>query len=386
MNEYYQSVCSALDQADIATPRLIIDRARLDANLDILLSRLPAEMAFRVVVKSLPSPELISRIMRRASTNRLMTFNLPMLKHFSEHSPMADQLLGKPLPAKALSSYYSKVRPRNVQAHSNIQWLVDTPARLDQYLQIAEGNGTKLRINLELDVGMHRGGFEPGDELNAVLERLKASEFADLSGFMGYEPHIPLLPGDNLQASERVSAQKIYKAALEAAETRFGFEAVKGMCRNAAGSPTFRLWEDTQIANEISVGSALVKPTGFDTPLLSDFEPASFIASPVLKSTQGFRLPSQPVSARREATTVFMYGGNWMAEPVYPAGLEFSSEFGRSSNQDLLLGPAGMDVKPDDFVVLRPKQSEAVFLQFGSILVFDNGQIVDEWPVLPASA
>ena len=43
--------------------------------------------------------------------------------------------------------------------------------------------------------------------------------FADLSGFMGYEPHIPLLPGDNLQASERVSAQKIYKAALEAAET-----------------------------------------------------------------------------------------------------------------------------------------------------------------------
>jgi D-serine deaminase-like pyridoxal phosphate-dependent protein len=35
----------------------------------------------------------------------------------------------------------------------------------------------------------------------------------------------------------------------------------------------------------------------------------------------------------------------------------------------------------DDFVFLRPPQSEAVMLQFGDILVLRKGRVVDRWPV-----
>ena len=169
---YFQTLASALDAAGIATPRLVIDRARLDQNIETLMASLPSDMGFRAVTKSLPSPELISRVMRKSKTDRLMTFNLPMLKYFSEHYPMADQLLGKPLPVKAMESFFSKVRPRNVLAHQNVQWLVDTPERLQQYLAVADRHGARIRINLEIDVGMHRGGFVPGDALNGVLDLL----------------------------------------------------------------------------------------------------------------------------------------------------------------------------------------------------------------------
>ena len=71
---------------------------------------------------------------------------------------------------------------------------------------------------------------------------------------------------------------------------------------------------------------------------------------------------------------------------VRPEGLTVSEKYGRSSNQQMLTGPADLALKPDEFVFFRPKQSEAVFLQFGDIAVFEDGAIVDRWPVFPASA
>lgn len=389
--QYFEQISGALNEAGIATPRLVIDAARLDANIDTLLECLPDGMGYRVVVKSLPSPELISRVMKRSQTNRLMTFNLPMLKSFSELYPMADQLLGKPLPAKAMDYFFSKVRPRNAKAHRNIQWLVDTPERLEQYLHIAERYGTELRINLELDVGMHRGGFLPGAELEKTLTTLKSSNRATLSGFMGYEPHVPLMPErDGIRAVAKAQAFDTYRAVLSQAGKHFDQASLKGMTRNAAGSPTFRLWTDTAIANEVSVGSVLVKPTNFDTDLLTPFLESSFIATPVLKTWKGMQLPGRNYAPGKSqpkdlSTTVFTYGGYWMADPVYPEGLEHNDKFGRSSNQDMMIGPENLKISVDDFVFLRPRQSEAVFLQMGPLIVYKDGQIVDEWPVLQAS-
>lgn len=39
-------------------------------------------------------------------------------------------------------------------------------------------------------------------------------------------------------------------------------------------------------------------------------------------------------------------------------------------------------LRVDDFVFLRPTQSEAVFLQFGDLLAIRGGRVVDRWPAL----
>jgi D-serine deaminase-like pyridoxal phosphate-dependent protein len=82
----------------------------------------------------------------------------------------------------------------------------------------------------------------------------------------------------------------------------------------------------------------------------------------------------------------FVYGGHWLAEPESPAGLEFNSLYGRSSNQELLTGSRSVVLRPNDFVFLRPTQSEAVLLAFGDILVYENGAITGVWPTFPVSA
>ena len=207
---------------------------------------------------------------------------------------------------------------------------------------------------------------------------------------MGYEPHIPALDGQARQDTARDAAFTTYREVMSAVSKHSGMEDLSQLTFNAAGSPTFRLWTAPDLANDIAVGSALVKPTNFDTELLSPFMPASFIATPVLKTWPGVQIPgsdvtTSPVEDADTPQTIFTYGGYWKAEPVFPAGIEYNSKFGRSSNQDMLIGKPGLSIQLDDLVILRPRQSESVFLQFGPILVYDNGQIVDEWPVLPAS-
>ena len=47
----------------------------------------------------------------------------------------------------------------------------------------------------------------------------------------------------------------------------------------------------------------------------------------------------------------------------------------------MLNGSRRIDLQPDDWIFLRPTQSEFVFLQFGDIAVYDKGAIVERWPV-----
>ena len=46
-----------------------------------------------------------------------------------------------------------------------------------------------------------------------------------------------------------------------------------------------------------------------------------------------------------------------------------------SSNQQGVNAPASVSLAPDDFVFLRPTQSEAVLLQFGDLCLVRGGRI-----------
>ena len=390
---YFQQLQEALAHAELAEPVLVIDRDRLDANISRLKTHLPQGMAYRIVAKSLPSAPLIEHVASRAGTDRLMSFNTNMVEQLIALMPEADQLLGKPIPIVAVQGIFERADAASASVlQDRVQWLIDTPERLEQYEAFAASSGLSLRINLEIDVGLHRGGMEPGDALAKALQRINNSEHLQLSGLMGYEPHLTKLP--NLAGwpkRAKKGAADRFREALAQVSSVLGEGHSDAMIRNMAGSPTFGLYTDTDLANEIAAGSALVKPSDFDLPILKDFLPASFIATPAIKVSNGVRLPGLEYANRalgktKSGKTVFLHGGYWKADPVYPGGLKYSNLFGRSSNQEMLVAPKNSSLKVDDFVFLRPTQSEAVFLQFPKIAVFSGGDIVDQWQPLPVTA
>lgn len=389
---YFLKLQAALKAAEVTQPTLVVDRGRLDQNIARLRQDMKPDMALRIVAKSLPSLPMLKVVSEGLGVDRFMTFNAPMLCEISQHFPTADQLLGKPFPVAAAGHFYARQGDGNPKGR--IGWLIDTTARLKDYAALAKALDTPLDISLELDVGLRRGGFTPGPELQEALRLVHDNPHLNLHGFMGYDAHLSKVPdilGWRARAFER--SRDIYRAAKAQAGAIFGAAQVQAMTCNGAGSPTYRLHADTTVVNEISVGSALLRPTDFDTDLLDGYAEALFIAAPALKVLGPMQTPIvgfldgvkntlNPNRARR----IFIHGGYWKAKPVDPPGLRYDPVYGRSSNQELLTGGAGTEIAPDDFVFLRPSQSEAILLQFGDIAVFEQGEIRETWAPMAISA
>ncbi|MBS0480707.1 MAG: alanine racemase [Proteobacteria bacterium] len=382
---YFAKLSAALAKAGIAHPVLVIDRARLDHNIAAARAALaPHALPLRVVVKSLPAPGLIDHVAAGIGTNRFMVFNGAMLSAMAAR-PGADLLLGKPLPA---GQYAQLIDAVGAEAAGRIQWLIDTPDRLKHYAEIAAARNAPLRANLEIDVGLHRGGFADAAALGAAVDLAKSLPGVTVSGLMGYDAHVPKMSDPDAAYAK---SQKVYAAAIAVLKDKLHLDPAT-LTLNGGGSPTYARHAQGTLANEVSTGSAFVKPVDFDLDGLSHHQPASFIATPVIKAGR-MELPGNewltgPLSFMdpNAARAIFIYGGHWLATPVSPPGLQFSSLYGRSSNQEMLTGSARVDLKPDDFVFFRPNQSEAVFLQFGDIVLFDGETIGGTWPTFPVSA
>lgn len=386
---YFGALEAGLTEAGYCQPVLVVDRARLDQNLESLQTCRPGNMAVRIVAKSLPSSPLLRYVMERLDTSRLMTFNLPMLRTIASDMPDADQLLGKPFPVAAAGRFLDD----HLGVASNVQWLIDTNERLEQYEALAAARDVVLRISLELDVGLRRGGFVPGEGFRAALHRIERSDHLALAGLMGYEAHVAKVPtAGGLRGKAFDSAMAVYTEAVEIAMDVFGVESMNEAVLNSAGSMTFPLHGDGP-ANEMSIGTTLLKGTDFDLDLLESFVPAVFIATPALKVLPRTEIPGVEALGRAAARirrtptrTIFIHGGHWLADPVYPVGLSTNSLYGRSSNQEMLNLSTDHSIEPDDFVFLRPHQTEAVLLQFGDIAVVENGQVVERWTTFDPSA
>jgi D-serine deaminase-like pyridoxal phosphate-dependent protein len=387
---YFTKLSAALRQAGIAEPTLVIDRARLAANITAVKTAItPDRHATRIVAKSLPSPKLLETIMDGIGTRRAMVFNGATLEQVGTARPDADLLLGKPLPAVEVAAF---LRRHHADTHpaAQPQFLVDSSTRLAQLIEISSALDTRIRVNFEIDVGLHRGGFANDADLAAALDlaRGTAGKITP-SGLMGYDPQVAKVP---FPGSALAAVKQRYAGARAVLHEKVQADP-RSLTYNTAGSPTYRLHLDDDNANELALGSAFVKPGDFEIPTLSTHVAAAFIATPVIKAVGQTRIPGLEFAAPilnlwnpNSARAFFIYGGHWLAKPVSPPGLAYNSIFGRSSNQEMLTGSARVQLQPDDFVFLQPDQSEAVFLQFGDLAVYDNGQITERWPTFPVSA
>lgn len=390
--EYFPDMSYALARDGAFQPTLVVDKQRLDHNIEQLLAIIEQGFDYRIVAKSLPSLPLLKYIMERTGSCRLMSFHLPFLTHIVEHIPNADILLGKPMPVESVRQFYlwyARHPELKFDPMQHLQWLVDSTERLGQYQLLADELQIELNINLEIDIGLHRGGFDCDDLFISALSLLKHSPSMHLSGLMGYEPHVSKIPallgGREKAFTQAMASYQHYKTLIS---NTLGIDVMQGLTFNAGGSSTYPLYKQPGLVNEIATASALVKPTDFDVETLEHHQPAAFIATPVLKTVHDPELPMAKGLSKllrqlkllpRKAC--FIYGGNWLAKPCYPAQAKCSSMFGHSSNQEMYDLPQECSLQVDDFMFFRPSQSEAVFLQFGEVAVYELGKIVDWWSV-----
>ena len=372
-----------LKQKGNGTAQLIVDLNRLDDNIAQIKTLLPTALQPRLVVKSLASIELLQYIMPRLNCNRLMVFHAPHLAQVLAQCPHADILLGKPMPIKAVEQFYQHHQAESSSIQS-IQWLIDSAARLLQYLNLAQRIQHQLRITIEIDVGLHRGGVSSDAEFINILTIIREHPaHLKLSGLMGYDAHVTKLP-KLIKSVEAAfdQTQHIYRHYQDMIRHQFPQLWSADLCFNGGGSPTLTLHQQTA-CNDIAFGSVLLKPRDFEHPLLADFHAALWIATPILKVLPFGQLPAMDWLNRLPHLyqAAFVYGGYWQADYVYPHGARPHPLYGRSSNQEMVLIPRSNSVSVDDYVFLRPTQSERIIPLFGALYAYRAGQL-SEWTTL----
>jgi D-serine deaminase-like pyridoxal phosphate-dependent protein len=389
---YFEALAAALRQEALNQPTLIIDLDRLDDNIaavgKAMETALGGSQNLRLVDKSLASIPLLAHIMEKTGTAKIMSFHLPLTLAVLEAFPEVDILYGKPLPVQALArklNILDSIAADRLAAQT--VFLIDTDRRLAQFSSLAEETGRTLRIAFEVDTGMHRGGFSSPTALRSALQQAAQSSRLRLEGIMGYEAHISEIPrifggpdGEMRKVKQRM------------AEFRDVLPPEAREIINMGGSKTALGYDTSGVATEISMGSGFIKPTDFETPMLDQLKPALFIATPILKVVDAY-LPGPKFVTRLMQTiglfpkkACFLYGGKWMAKPVYPEGMSANSIWGLSSNQQLMALASDCTLGVDDLVFFRPTQSEAVLQHFGQIALYQQGKITGQWASLPSSS
>lgn len=386
---YFTALSDALDEQGRARPTLVVDRAALQQNIATLKRHINGRFAYRIVAKSLPSLPLLQEVMKHSGSRRLMLFNQPFINQVAIAFPDTDILLGKPMPVAAAKAFYAEHSGEAFTPSRQLHWLLDTPERVKQYAALGAELGETMSVCIELDVGLHRGGVSNDSQLLEMLALMQGSENLNFRGLMGYEPHIVKVPGNS--ETHRQAAMETYSHYLALARQTLASDWPADPILNAGGSPTYQMYDGGDYPfNELAAGSCLVKPSDFDLPSLEDHIAASYIAAPVLKRLDKTRIPGidlgglQALWNPNRERAFFTYGGYWKAKPVSPEGLSTNPLYGRSTNQELLNGSSSIDLQPDDWVFLRPTQSEFVFLQFGDIAVYESGGMTQQWPVFSA--
>lgn len=389
---YFAALNSELKANGPGRPILLIDQDKLLANAAKIRGHLAPGKDFRIVAKSLPSLPLLQLLMQTMQTQSLMVFHQPHLNAIAEALPQCNMLLGKPMPANAAATFYRTLGKTEFKPATQLQWLVDTKERLLEYQQLAKTLGTTLRINLELDVGLHRGGLHATEELASLLDIMSPPDSGlEFSGFMGYDAHVGKIP--SVLESRETSFKKscdVYRGFQDALFAKLPELKNKALTFNGGGSPTLRLHGKDSPVNEVASGSCFVKPTDFDLELLSDLEPAAYIATPVLKTLEGTTIPGiegmrglLSVWNPNQQRSYFIYGGLWQAHYEAPPGLFDNALYGKSSNQAIVNSSHHVPLQVNDQIFLRPTQSERMLLEFGDIAAVSGGKITAWWPVLP---
>lgn len=374
MTDYYTTLVQAIEAAGLHRPVLVLDQSRLTANLTTLHQTLPDSIALRLADKSLPVPDLLQQGFDALGTQDVMSFHLPLTTKVLGQFPKTRALMGKPMPVAAAAQFLA-----DCQGADRVTWLIDSAARLADYRALSEQSGKSLSIAFEINIGLGRGGLETPAALSACLTDTGPLK---VQGVMGYEAHVNALPGF-LGGGAPAQARAMQR--LQDFVDCLGPD--QRQILNTGGSSTVLGLPANGPGNDFTLGSIMVKPSDFDQPVNAAIEPALFIVTPVLK-TYPHALPGHPrLTKLLQATRLirdriaFVYGGKWMAKPVWPEDLSTSPFFDASSNQQGFCLPRGVDAP--SHMVLRPTQSEAVLQQFPAVHVFDGEAITSEMAPFP---
>lgn len=184
---------------DVDTPFLLVDLERFESNVAAMATWCRAhDIDWRPHSKSHKSPD-VARIQRAAGAIGLTCAKLSEAEIFVAHG-VDDILLANQL---ASPSRYERLA--RLQERGRVAAIVDCQAAIEMASQAAQRVGIDVPLVVDLDIGMHRTGVQPGPQVVELARSVHDARGLLLRGIMGYEGHVLAdePPAAKLEATHR---------------------------------------------------------------------------------------------------------------------------------------------------------------------------------------
>jgi D-serine deaminase-like pyridoxal phosphate-dependent protein len=176
-----------IQKKDIDTPALVIDLPIMEENI-VRMAQFARNQGvnLRPYIKTHKSPILARKQMRAGAVG-------VGCATIQEAEMMANAGIKDILIGNQVMGPVKIARLMNLAKKADTAVAVDSYSNVDELSAMAKASKAKVRILVELDVGAHRCGIQPGEPALKLAQYVAKAPGLEFCGFMGYESHLQLI-------------------------------------------------------------------------------------------------------------------------------------------------------------------------------------------------
>ena len=235
------------DLQQLDTPSLWVDLNLMEENIRCLANYMrSAGVAWRPHTKGIKIPAIAHKLMDAGAigiTCAKLSEAEVMAKGGIRDILIANQIVG---PTKI-------ARLVNLRRHADVMVAIDDLENAAEISCAAEYIGVKIRALIELDIGMHRSGIQPGQETLVFAREVSQLPGIILSGLMGWEGHVTRIEDP---AEKQLHTENAVHSLVETADycRGLGLELPIVSC---GGTGSYRISANIPGVTEIQAGGGI---------------------------------------------------------------------------------------------------------------------------------
>lgn len=349
-----------MHELDLDTPALLLDVAVLERNIARM-----ADFARQVGVHLRPHAKTHKSPMIAAKQLQAGAIGITCQK-LGEAEVMAEAGIAGLLIANQIVGEIKIERLVNLARRTDITIAVDDAANVAALSAAASQAGVTIGVLVEVDVGMHRCGVQPGEPTLGLARQVVEAPGLAFRGLMGYEGHAVMIDD---ASDRRETAVASLRRLVDTAELLRG-QGIAVDVVSSTGTGTFDIGGGFPGVTEIQVGSYATMD-GRYLQVGVPFEPALAVLVSVISTPQ-------PGLAIIDAGVKSISTDFGLPQPIELAGAEVKH---MSEEHAWVFLQPGVNLRPADKIKLRPMHGCTTINLHDCYKVVRNGVVEAEWPV-----
>jgi D-serine deaminase-like pyridoxal phosphate-dependent protein len=245
---------------------------------------------------------------------------------------------------------------------------VDSAANVQELSRACQAKDVTLRALVEVDIGMHRCGVQPGAAALRLAQQVADAPRLNLAGLMGYEGHLVQI------ADPQERFNRVREALIPLQETRELLETngLPVQIVSGGGTGTYDVSGAYPPMTEIEAGSYVYMDSTY-LKTRPEFEPALTVLVTVISRP----VPERIVTDVGRKAISHDFG---LPQPFDAPGVEtrkLSEEHGVMEATE----PNAVPLRPGDKIRVLPSHCCTTVNLHDMLYVVQNGALVDMWPI-----